>query len=218
MGTIIISTPTSIRIPNFVPPKSRWPNHSRLRVKLPNARNALKTEGTITCSNDTTTTKTVYKDNWFDRIAINYMSQALQDTVENCIEQFRKLVPPSKFSRHVCAVFTSVFFRWLVGPCEVRESEFEGVKEKNVVYIKKCRFLETSNCAGMCTNMCKVPAQDFMKNTLGIPINMVPNFDDMSCEYIFGVDPPALQDDPAFKQPCYKLCNVKHKHVTSCMT
>ncbi|GJW98327.1 beta-carotene isomerase D27, chloroplastic-like protein [Tanacetum coccineum] len=100
----------------------------------------------------------------------------------------------------------------------VRESEFEGVKEKNVVYIKKCRFLETSNCAGMCTNMCKVPAQEFMKNTLGIPINMVPNFDDMSCEYIFGVDPPALQDDPAFKQPCYKLCNVKHKHVTSCMT
>nr|GEW40662.1 hypothetical protein [Tanacetum cinerariifolium] len=220
MGTITISTPTSIRIPNFVPPKNRWPNHSRLRMKLSNAKNALKTEGTITCSNDTTTTKTVYKDNWFDRIAINYMSQSLQDTVgirneesgyeslvavsgvvfRNCdsikqreivmkvlfnaiprpiIVMFRKLVPPSKFSRHVCAVFTSIFFRWLVGPCE------------------KCRFLETSNC---------------------IPINMVPNFDDMSCEYIFGVDPPALQDDPAFKQPCYKLCNVKHKHVTSCMT
>lgn len=261
MGTITILTPTSITIPNFIPPKSRWPKHSRLRVKLSNAKNALKTEGTITsCSNDTcTTTKTVYKDNWFDRIAINYMSQALQDTVgirnedsgyeslvavsgvvfRNCdsikqreivmkvllnaiprpiIVMFRKLVPPSKFSRHVCAVFTSIFFRWLVGPCEVRKSEFEGVKEKNVVYIKKCRFLETSNCAGMCTNMCKVPAQEFMKNTLGIPINMVPNFDDMSCEFIFGVDPPALQDDPAFKQPCYKLCNVKHKHVTSCMT
>ncbi|GKD05738.1 beta-carotene isomerase D27, chloroplastic-like protein, partial [Tanacetum coccineum] len=81
MGTITISTPTSIRIQNFVPPKSRWPNHSRLRVKLSNAKNSLKTEGTITCSNDTTTTKTVYKDNWFDRIAINYMSQALQETV-----------------------------------------------------------------------------------------------------------------------------------------
>nr|GEW40665.1 hypothetical protein [Tanacetum cinerariifolium] len=182
MGTITISTPTSIRIPNFVPPKNRWPNHSRLRMKLSNAKNALKTEGTITCSNDTTTTKTVYKDNWFDRIAINYMSQSLQDTVgirneesgyeslvavsgvvfRNCdsikqreivmkvlfnaiprpiIVMFRKLVPPSKFSRHVCAVFTSIFFRWLVGPCEVREAEFEGFKEKNVVYIKKCRSL-----------------------------------------------------------------------------
>lgn len=33
------------------------------------------------------------------------------------------------------------------------------------------------------------------------------DFDDMSCEMIFGQDPPASNDDPALKQPCYKLCN-----------
>ncbi|KAJ9548213.1 hypothetical protein OSB04_020756 [Centaurea solstitialis] len=94
---------------------------------------------------------------------------------------------------------------WLVGPCQVTESEFEGRKERNVVHIKKCRFLESSNCAGMCTNLCKMPSQEFIKNSFGIPINMVPNFDDMSCDMIFGQDPPSLKDDPAFKQPCYKL-------------
>ncbi|KAJ0716806.1 putative beta-carotene isomerase [Helianthus annuus] len=32
------------------------------------------------------------------------------------------------------------------------------------------------------------------------------DFDDMSCEMIYGQDPPALEDDPVLKQPCYKLC------------
>ncbi|KVI12411.1 protein of unknown function DUF4033, partial [Cynara cardunculus var. scolymus] len=58
-----------------------------------------------------------------------------------------------------------------------------------------------------------MPSQEFIKNSFGIPINMVPinytviitDFDDMSCEMIFGQEPPSPQDDPAFKQPCYKL-------------
>ncbi|ERM93960.1 hypothetical protein AMTR_s00264p00017830, partial [Amborella trichopoda] len=84
------------------------------------------------------------------------------------------------------------------------ETEVEGRKEKNVVHIKKCRFLETTHCAGMCVNMCKLPSQKFLKDSFGIPVNMVPNFEDMSCEMIFGQQPPAAMDDPALKQPCYK--------------
>jgi hypothetical protein len=34
------------------------------------------------------------------------------------------------------------------------------------------------------------------------------DFDDMSCEMIFGQEPPSSTDDPALKQPCYKLCNI----------
>ncbi|KAL4571931.1 hypothetical protein LXL04_018699 [Taraxacum kok-saghyz] len=207
----------------------------------------------------TPTTNTVYNDNWFDRVAIDYLSKAVQDTTgirneksgyESLVvaarEVFRsfdpiqqrqlvvkalqnatpgplaflikRMLPPSKFSREYFTAFTTMFFAWLVGPCEIRESDFEGVKEKNVVHIKKCRFLESTNCAGMCTNLCKVPSQEFIQSSFGIPINMVPNFDDMSCEMIFGQNPPALQDDPVFKQPCYKLCNVKNKHDTSCLT
>lgn len=34
------------------------------------------------------------------------------------------------------------------------------------------------------------------------------DFDDMSCEMIFGQDPPMPTEDPAFNQPCNKLCNA----------
>ncbi|XXG68225.1 hypothetical protein AAC387_Pa06g1363 [Persea americana] len=200
------------------------------------------------------TKMTVYKDNWFDRIAINHLSQSIQATTGirnekegydslieaaaavslnfNPIQQqelvlqslqkafpkpilsmIRTLLPTSKFTREYFATFTTFFFSWLVGPCEVKESEHQGKIEKNVVHIKKCRFLEGTNCVGMCTNLCKMPSQRFIKDSFGIPVSMVPNFEDMSCDMIYGQHPPAASDDPALKQPCYKiLCNN-----TSCL-
>ncbi|XP_015891384.3 beta-carotene isomerase D27, chloroplastic [Ziziphus jujuba] len=119
----------------------------------------------------------------------------------------KMLLPQSKFAREYFAIFTTLFFAWLVGPCEVRESELNGRREKNVVRIKKCRFLEQTNCVGMCNNLCKIPSQTFIKESLGMPVYMVPNFEDMSCEMIFGQEAPASKDDPALNQPCYKLCN-----------
>ncbi|RDX68689.1 Beta-carotene isomerase D27, chloroplastic, partial [Mucuna pruriens] len=117
----------------------------------------------------------------------------------------RIVLPPSKLARKWFAAFTTLFFAWLVGPSEVRESEVEGRREKNVVHIKKCRFLEETNCVGMCINLCKLPSQSFIKDSLGMSVNMVPNFDDMSCEIIFGQDPPESTHDPALNQPCFKL-------------
>ncbi|KAE9589181.1 putative beta-carotene isomerase [Lupinus albus] len=201
----------------------------------------------------------VYKDSWFDHIAINHLSKSIQaatglsnsksgyeSLVEastmaskefNHIEQqqvviealdrafprpilllIRTLLPPSKFAREYFALFTTFFFAWLVGPSQVRESEINGRSEKNVVHIKKCRFLEETNCTGMCINLCKMPSQSFIKDSLGMPVNMVPNFEDMSCEMIFGQDPPASTDDPALKQPCYKLCKAKKNHATDCLS
>ncbi|KAA8543303.1 hypothetical protein F0562_021202 [Nyssa sinensis] len=202
-----------------------------------------------------TSSKSIYKDNWFERVAINHLNQSLQATtglrksrsgyeglveaatlvsqnfnliqqrelVDHTLEKafprpvlslIRTLLPQSKFAREYFAAFTTIFFAWLVGPCEVSESEFKGKREKNVVRIKKCRFLEESNCVGMCINLCKMPSQKFIKDSLGMPVNMIPNFDDMSCEMIFGQDPPAPTDDPALNQPCYKLCkNLKHPYA-----
>ncbi|PSR86099.1 Beta-carotene isomerase [Actinidia chinensis var. chinensis] len=179
--------------------------------------------------------KTVYNDNWFNLIAINHLSKSVQATTglrnsksgyESLVEAataatrsfnpIRTLLPNSKFAREYFAIFTTVFFKWLVGPSEVRESELNGSRERNVVHIKKCRFLEESNCVGMCINLCKMPSQTFIKDSLGMPINMVPNFDDMSCEMIYGQDPPSTAEDPVFKQPCYKLCKINQKHNTIC--
>ncbi|XP_057965451.1 beta-carotene isomerase D27, chloroplastic-like [Malania oleifera] len=122
------------------------------------------------------------------------------------LSMIRTLLPHSKFAREFFAAFTTVFFAWLVGPCEVRESTINDKKERNVVHIKKCRFLEESNCVGMCVNLCKMSSQRFIKESLGMPVNMVPNFEDMSCEMIFGQHPPTAAHDPALKQPCYNLC------------
>ncbi|KAJ4814984.1 beta-carotene isomerase D27-like protein [Rhynchospora pubera] len=196
--------------------------------------------------------KVVYRDSWFDHLAIRYLSQSLQHTtglrneklgyesltevatmvsrsfdaerqrelviksLEKAFPGFllkmiKKLFPTSKFMRELSAIFTIVFFSWLVGPSEVRESEIEGRREKNVVYIPKCRFLESTQCVGMCTNMCKVPCQKFIHDSLGMPVYMLPNFEEMSCEIIFGTKPPS--DDPTLNQPCYtSQCTARKWH------
>ncbi|XP_043692035.1 beta-carotene isomerase D27, chloroplastic [Telopea speciosissima] len=129
----------------------------------------------------------------------------------------RTLTPQSKFGRECFAIFTTFFFTWLIGYCQVKKSEEDGKTERNVVHIKKCRFLEETKCVGMCINLCKMPSQRFIKDSLGMQINMVPNFEDMSCKMIFGEDPPAPADDPALKQPCYKMsCKAKQKHSMDC--
>lgn len=121
---------------------------------------------------------------------------------------FRRLFPPTKWAAEANAAITVPFFQWLVGPAELKEVEVNGVKQRSGVVIKKCRYLEASGCVGMCVNMCKLPTQDFFTNQFGLPLTMTPNFEDMSCEMVFGQEPPALLEDPALKQPCYALlCN-----------
>ncbi|KAK8654253.1 hypothetical protein V6N13_128224 [Hibiscus sabdariffa] len=56
------------------------------------------------------------------------------------------------------------------------------------------------------------PVQDAISSLYqGCPRNT--DFEDMSCEMIFGQDPPAPNDDPALKQPCYKLCKANQMHT-----
>ncbi|KAG2558476.1 beta-carotene isomerase D27, chloroplastic-like [Panicum virgatum] len=131
------------------------------------------------------------------------------------LTMIKVMMPPSRISREYFAAFTTIFFPWLVGPCEVRESEVDGRKEKNVVYVPKCRFLESTNCVGMCTNLCKIPCQKFIQDSLGTAVYMSPNFEDMSCEMIFGQQPP--EDDPALKQPCFRTkCIAKQNRQVNC--
>ncbi|XP_057430439.1 beta-carotene isomerase D27, chloroplastic [Lotus japonicus] len=130
--------------------------------------------------------------------------------------QFRKLFPPTKWAAEFNAALTVPFFHWLVGPSEVVEVEINGVKQKSGVHIKKCRYLENSGCVGMCVNMCKTPTQDFFTNEFGLPLTMIPNFEDMSCEMVYGQAPPPFEEDPVSKQPCYaKICSVVPQPSTS---
>ncbi|KAJ1266939.1 hypothetical protein BS78_07G018400 [Paspalum vaginatum] len=131
--------------------------------------------------------------------------------------QFRKLFPPTRWACEFNAALTVPFFHWLVGPSEVIEVEVDGVRQRSGVLIKKCRYLENSGCVGMCVNMCKIPTQDFFTNEFGLPLTMNPNFEDMSCEMIYGQVPPPLEEDPASKQPCYpNLCSISTPSAPVC--
>jgi hypothetical protein len=119
----------------------------------------------------------------------------------------RTLFSPTKLVCELNAWFATVLFEWLVGPCEVRQVEVVGADQqvrvqKSGVHMKKCRYLEQSGCVGMCINMCKLPTQTFFTQGFGIPLTMTPNFEDLSCEMVFGQMPPPLETEAAYEQGC----------------
>jgi len=113
-------------------------------------------------------------------------------------------------TRLVCVLnawFAAHLFEWLVGPCEVAETEInlaDGTvrSQPSAVNIKKCRYLVDSGCVGMCVNMCKAPTQKFFTEKFGIPLTMTPNFENLSCKMIFGQVPLSAEEDPDYHQPC----------------
>ena len=119
----------------------------------------------------------------------------------------RQLFSPTQLVCELNAWFATVLFEWLVGPCEVKEvtvtdADGQPRQQTSGVQIKKCRYLEQSRCVGMCVNMCKLPTQRFFTEDFGIPLTMTPNFEDFSCEMVFGAPPPALETEDCYQQPC----------------
>ncbi|MGD1950192.1 MAG: DUF4033 domain-containing protein [Leptolyngbyaceae cyanobacterium] len=123
----------------------------------------------------------------------------------------RTFFSPTQLVCELNAWFATQLFEWLVGPCcvevaEVTTESGETRQQKSNVHIKKCRYLEQSSCVGMCVNMCKLPTQRFFTEKFGIPLTMTPNFDDFSCDMVFGQMPPPLETEEAYQQPCLQEC------------
>ena len=122
----------------------------------------------------------------------------------------RTLFSPTKWVCESNAWFATVLFEWLVGESEITAVEVKTadnqIRQQNSgVKIKKCRYLEDSGCVGMCINMCKLPTQKFFTESFGIPLTMTPNFEDFSCEMVFGQHPPALETEEASQQSCLNI-------------
>lgn len=60
----------------------------------------------------------------------------------------------------------------------------------------------------MCVNMCKVSTQTFFNEHFGLPLTVNPNFEEGSCEFIFGQTPPPLASDDALQIPCRMDCQT----------
>jgi len=104
------------------------------------------------------------------------------------------------------AFFTPLFFKFLVGPnrADVREDGAIGG-----VYVERCRFLEETGCKGLCLNMCKVPTQEFFKETLGLDMLMKPNYETNECRLSFGIKPLPIEEDPDVPSGCLACCISK---------
>ena len=131
-------------------------------------------------------------------------------------------------ARHAAAV-TPLLLPWLVGDAEVNDApddvvldDPEGVpasvfaavtgaaKEKagykQGVLLKRCRVLEEAGCAAVCANVCKIPTQKFFTEEVGLPVTLSPNYETFECQFTYGATPPAIEDDEAFKTPCFRQC------------
>jgi Beta-carotene isomerase D27-like, C-terminal len=134
----------------------------------------------------------------------------------------RTFFSPSRLVCELNAWFATRLFEWLVGPCAVNTVEVVTAtgtlrQQKSAVQIEKCRYLEESGCVGMCINMCKLPTQKFFTEEFGIPLTMTPNFEDFSCEMVFGQAPPALETEACYTQPCLiDRCVVATSKAPTC--
>ncbi|MEB3272710.1 MAG: DUF4033 domain-containing protein [Prochlorothrix sp.] len=134
----------------------------------------------------------------------------------------RTLFSPTRVVCELNAWFATLLFEWLVGPCEVRSVEVtqgDGTvtTQRSGVHIQKCRYLDQSRCVGLCVNLCKQPTERFFTEDFGIPLSMTPNFEDFSCEMVFGQEPAPLETEPVYTQPCLvNQCPVAQPEPTPC--
>jgi len=96
-------------------------------------------------------------------------------------------------------------FSFLVGPVSInlrKDGQYGGI------LVEKCKFLQESNCKGMCLHSCKVPAENLF-DSLGLPLRVSPNFDSQECQWNFGEVSPLPEEDPTWPQGCLVGCGTR---------
>jgi len=114
------------------------------------------------------------------------------------------------YAPFLTSLVTPLFFQWLVGPartCRRKDGTRGGV------VVEKCRFLEISNCKGLCLNICKKPAEEFFKEELGVGLYVQPNFATHECHWNWGVEPPegGVKEDESWPKGCMEGCMDRKK-------
>ena len=90
---------------------------------------------------------------------------------------------PWFYAPWLTTMVTPTFFGFLVGPSRPNRRK-DG--ERGGLVVEKCKFLQESNCKGICLHQCKLPAQQFFKEELGLDLTVSPNFATQECQWSFG--------------------------------
>jgi Beta-carotene isomerase D27-like, C-terminal len=117
-----------------------------------------------------------------------------------------KQLGPWFYAPFLTSVVTPTFFGFLVGPSYPNRRK-DG--QPGGLVVEKCKFLQESGCKGLCLNQCKLPAQQFFKEQLGLPLTVSPNFVTQECQWSFGEEPLPPAKDPAFPKGCLVGCESR---------
>lgn len=112
---------------------------------------------------------------------------------------------PWFYAPTLTAVVSPYAFGFLVGPSSLNlrsDGQIGGL------VVEKCKFLQESNCKGMCLNSCKLPAQQLFEE-LGLKLRVSPNFETQECQWSFGEEAPPVKEDPTWPKGCIVGCGSR---------
>lgn len=117
-----------------------------------------------------------------------------------------KQLGPWFYAPWLTSVVTPPFFQFLVGPSTPNRRKDGSL---GGLLVQKCKFLQESNCKGLCLHQCKLPAQQFFADVLGVPLSVSPNFVTQECQWSFGEVSVPPVDDPSFPVGCLAGCESR---------
>ena len=117
-----------------------------------------------------------------------------------------KQIGPWFYAPWMTTIVTPVFFGFLVGPSypnRRKDGHLGGL------VVEKCKFLQESGCKGLCLHQCKLPAQEFFQDGLGLSLTVSPNFVTQECQWSFGETPLPPSEDINFPKGCLVGCESR---------
>ena len=117
-----------------------------------------------------------------------------------------KQIGPWFYAPFLTSIVTPTFFGFLVGPSKPNRRSDGG---RGGLVVEKCKFLQESGCKGLCLHQCKIPAQEFFKEELGLELTVKPNFVTQECQWSFGETPLPPEEDPSFPNGCLVGCESR---------
>jgi hypothetical protein len=121
-----------------------------------------------------------------------------------------KQLGPWFYAPWLTSVVTPTFFAFLVGPSKPNRRK-DG--QLGGLVVEKCKFLQESGCKGLCLHQCKLPAQEFFQDALGLSLTVSPNFVTQECQWSFGEVPLPPSQDPSFPKGCLVGCESRKAMV-----
>jgi hypothetical protein len=117
-----------------------------------------------------------------------------------------KQLGPWFYAPFLTSFVTPTFFGFLVGPSYPNRRKDGSL---GGLVVEKCKFLQESGCKGLCLHQCKVPAQEFFQEELGLALTVNPNFVTQECQWSFGETPVPASEDPSFPKGCLVGCQSR---------